>query len=183
VLVGNNARDDEATSAKPTTHGPISSIVSEQSKPFIADWVLAIVPPSRRRGRKHPPPATKWFNPIPPIDKVMTQVELPPYCGPRSPLDLIAIEFVFGCIFEPFQQISQAAAAGATPADDNKPLKRFCQPPLNKALVSRYSYILFHYFAGHLMPTSHQKPLSRSQLMCWRHLLGLLLLLPLLWRE
>jgi hypothetical protein len=53
----------------------------------------------------------------------MTQIELPPYRGPRSPLDLVAIEFIFGHIFKAFQQISQAAAAGAMSADDNKPLE------------------------------------------------------------
>jgi hypothetical protein len=33
-------------------------------------------------------------------DQVIT--ELPPYRGPRSPLDLIAVEFVFGRLFEAF---------------------------------------------------------------------------------
>jgi hypothetical protein len=30
----------------------------------------------------------------------MYQVELPPYYGPRSPLDLVAFEIVFGRMFE-----------------------------------------------------------------------------------
>jgi hypothetical protein len=33
-------------------------------------------------------------NPVPLADQVMTQVELPPYRGPRSPLDLVAIEIM-----------------------------------------------------------------------------------------
>jgi hypothetical protein len=32
----------------------------------------------------------------------MTQIELPPYRGPRSPLDVDAIEIIFGHIFEVF---------------------------------------------------------------------------------
>jgi hypothetical protein len=56
---GNDAEDDGATSAEPTAPGPISSDVPEQSKPYAVDQVLAIVPPSCRRGRKRPPPATK----------------------------------------------------------------------------------------------------------------------------
>jgi hypothetical protein len=65
---------------------------------------------------------------------VMTQIELPPYHGPHSPLDLVTVEIVFGRIFEVFRHISQAAAA----ADDNdRPTKRSCQPSLRKVLVPR----------------------------------------------
>jgi hypothetical protein len=35
-------------------------------------------------------------------DQVITQIELPPYHEPRSPLDLVALEIVFNCIFEAF---------------------------------------------------------------------------------
>jgi hypothetical protein len=73
----------------------------------------------------------------------MCQVELPPCRGPRSPLDLVVIKIIFGHIFEGFQQISQVAAAGAMSVDDNKSLKRFCWPPLKKALVPKYSCIIF----------------------------------------
>jgi hypothetical protein len=41
-----------------------------------------------------------------PSDQVI--IELPPYCGPRSPLDLIAVEFIFGFLFEVFRHTSQA---------------------------------------------------------------------------
>jgi hypothetical protein len=34
--------------------------------------------------------------------QVMTQIELPPYRGPKSPLDLVAIEIIFGRLFEAF---------------------------------------------------------------------------------
>jgi hypothetical protein len=54
----------------------------------------------------------------------MTHVELPPFRGPHSPLDLIAIEIIFGHIFEEFRRISQAATAGATSTADDKPSKR-----------------------------------------------------------
>jgi hypothetical protein len=193
VPVGDDAGEKGATSAEPTAPGPIRSGMPEKSKASATDWVL-VAPPTSRCGRKCLPPATKRSNPVPPADQVMTQVELPPYHGPHSPLDLVSIEIIFGHIFEAFSQISQAAAAGATPPDDNKPLKRFCRWSLKKVLVSRYSYIRFLYIitycysgvcytAGHLMLMSHQKLLSRSLLMCWRHLLWLLLLLPLLWQE
>jgi hypothetical protein len=74
----------------------------EESKPSTADWVL-VVPPSGKRGRKCPPPATKQSKPVPLVVQVMTQVELPPHRGPHSLMDSIAIEIIFGRIFEAFQ--------------------------------------------------------------------------------
>jgi hypothetical protein len=102
VSAGHDAGDDGVTLAELTAPGLISSIEPEQSKPSTAGQVLAIVPPSGRRGRKHPPLATKRSKSIPSADQVMTQVELPPYHGPCCTLDLVAIEFIFGCIFEAF---------------------------------------------------------------------------------
>jgi hypothetical protein len=49
----------------------------------------------------------------------MTQIENPPYHGPRSPLDLVAIEINFGCIFEVFHHITWADVATGDLADDN----------------------------------------------------------------
>jgi hypothetical protein len=82
-------------------------------------------------------PATKRTKLIHQADQVMTQVELPPYRRPYSPLDLVAIEIILGCIFEAFQYISQAAVAGAAAIDDDKPLKRMGQPSLKEVLVPR----------------------------------------------
>jgi hypothetical protein len=56
----------------------------------------------------------------------MTHIELPPYRGPYSLLDLITVEIIFGCIFEAFQHTSQAVAAGVAATDDDKPSKRSC---------------------------------------------------------
>jgi hypothetical protein len=120
---GDDAGDDGVPSAKPIAPGPINSAVPEQSKPSIVDRVLAIVPPFGRRGHKCPPPATKRSKPITSADQVMSQVELPPYCGPRNPLDLVALKIIFGHIFEAFRQISQADGAGAPAIDVDKPMK------------------------------------------------------------
>jgi hypothetical protein len=67
----------------------------------------------------------------------MSHVELPPYHGPRSPLDLVAIDIIFGRIFEAFQQISQATAAGAIIVDVDKPLKIVHHILVKKALMPR----------------------------------------------
>jgi hypothetical protein len=48
------------------------------------------------------PPTTRQNKPILQVDQVMTQVELHPYHGPRSPLDLVTIEIIYGRIFEAF---------------------------------------------------------------------------------
>jgi hypothetical protein len=159
--------------------------VPEKSKPSAADWVL-VVPPTGGRGRKRLHPATRRSNLVPQINQVMTQAELPPYHGSRSPLDLVAIKNIFGRIFEAFRQISQASATGAAPTADNK--------PLNRLRYYRYLNILFLYLktclyidmcytVGCLMLVSHLKLLRKSLLVCWRHLLRLLLLLSLLWQE
>jgi hypothetical protein len=52
----------------------------------------------------------------------MTQVELSPYHGPHSPLDLVAVEIIFWHIFEAFHRMSQATATGPMPVAEDKPL-------------------------------------------------------------
>jgi hypothetical protein len=100
VDVNLSSDDDTITAPKPdvpasqkasTGNDPISSGAPKQSDPSIADQVLTIILPTGGHGRK-----------CPPTDQVMTQFVLPPYHGPRSPLDLVAIKIIFGCIFEAF---------------------------------------------------------------------------------
>jgi hypothetical protein len=67
----------------------------------------------------------------------MSQIELPPYRGPYSPLDLLIIEIIFGCLFEAFRHLSQAAAAGASTDDNTRPQKKMQLPSLRKVLVPR----------------------------------------------
>jgi hypothetical protein len=87
VQAGDDTRDGGASSVEPTAPILISSTV---------------VSSAGRHGCKCPPHANRRNRCIPQIDKVMTQVELPPYHRPCSPLDLVAIEIIFGCIFEAF---------------------------------------------------------------------------------
>jgi hypothetical protein len=54
----------------------------------------------------------------------MTQMELPPYHGPKSPLDLVAIEIIFGRLFEAFRHTSQAVGAESSIGGDTPPLKK-----------------------------------------------------------
>jgi hypothetical protein len=124
------------SSAEPITPNPISFGVLKQSDPSTAVRVPIDVPPTSWRGSKRPPPTTRPNKPILQVDQVMTQVELPLYHRPHSPLDLVAIEIIFGCIFEMFWHISQAAT-GTVATDDDRPQKRFHQPPLRKVLTPR----------------------------------------------
>jgi hypothetical protein len=48
----------------------------------------------------------------------MTQIELPLYRRPRSPLDLVAIEINFGHLFEAFRHTSQAAGTRLSAGGD-----------------------------------------------------------------
>jgi hypothetical protein len=78
---------------------------------------------------------------------VIIQVELPPYRGPRSPVDLVTVEIFFGRIFEAFHRMSQAAAAGAAPAGGHKHVqKKAHRVLLKKTLALRYAItLLFHF--------------------------------------
>jgi hypothetical protein len=50
--------------------------------------------------------------------QVITQIELPPYRGPRSLPDLVPSEIIFGHLFEAFRRMLQAKAdAAAAPAE------------------------------------------------------------------
>jgi hypothetical protein len=54
----------------------------------------------------------------------MTQIELPPYRIPRSPLDLVVIENIFRRLFEAFRHTSQAIGTALSVGGDTQPLKK-----------------------------------------------------------
>jgi hypothetical protein len=67
----------------------------------------------------------------------MTQIEVPPYHEPRSPLDLVVVEIIFGCLFEAFRHTSQATRTGTSAGDDTQPSKKARAPSLKKMLVPK----------------------------------------------
>jgi hypothetical protein len=125
---GSNSRDLMAPTARCGGSTTVSSV--EPSAPNSINSAIALS--AGRHGHMRPPPATKQNIPIPQIDQVMNQVDLPPYRGPCSPLDSVAIKIIFGRIFEAFQQISQAATI-----DDDKPKKKMRCLPLKKMLSQK----------------------------------------------
>jgi hypothetical protein len=112
--VGDDADGGGATSAEHVTPNPINSNLLEQAHPSVIDRVKAIAHLTSGQKRKHPPPALKRKQSKPPADQVMTQIELPPYSGSRSPLDLVAVEIIFERLFEGFRHASQADGAGTS---------------------------------------------------------------------
>jgi hypothetical protein len=96
-LASDDAEDEGVSSAEPITPNPISYGMHGQSNPSVVVRVATPDLPTGKCGRKRPPSAPKRNRSL---DQVMTQIEIPLYCGPRSPLDLVAIEIVFGRIFE-----------------------------------------------------------------------------------
>jgi hypothetical protein len=97
--VSDDAEDRGVSSAEPIAPNLISSGAPGHSDPSTAAQVVAPILPSGKHGQKRSLPATRHNKPL---DQVMTQMELPPYCGPHSPLDVVAIEIIFGCIFVVF---------------------------------------------------------------------------------
>jgi hypothetical protein len=99
-LAGDDVGDEGASSAKSVAPSPIRSDVLGQTDPYVIDRVASTAPPGRRH--KCPPPVPKRKCALPSSDQVMIQIELPPYHGPHSPLDLVSIEIIFGRLFKAF---------------------------------------------------------------------------------
>jgi hypothetical protein len=81
------AEDKGTASAKILVTGPIGTDAHGKPKASVTDWV-PIVPPSEGCNRKRLRITMRWSDLVPQVDQVMTQVGLPPYCGPHSLLDL-----------------------------------------------------------------------------------------------
>jgi hypothetical protein len=143
---GDDAENGAVTSAEPITPNLIRPDVLEHVNSFVVDQPNSVVPPGGGRGCKCPPSMLRQKQPLPSIDHVMTQIELPPFHGPHSPLDLVAIEIIFGCLFEAFQHTSKANDAGTSAGDDTRPQMKPRQQRLRNVLVPRYSAILFVLF-------------------------------------
>jgi hypothetical protein len=75
--------------------------VPGKPKPLVTDQD-SIKPPAGGRGRKCLHATIKWPTPILQANQVITQIDLPLSCGPHSPLNLVAVEIIFGRIFEAF---------------------------------------------------------------------------------
>jgi hypothetical protein len=99
---GDDAEGEGVSSMEPIAPGPIGSNASMQTDPFIADQAALGAPSTGGPKRKCPLTVPKQKQTKTLIVQVMTYIELPPYRGPKSPMDSVAIEIIFGCLFEDF---------------------------------------------------------------------------------
>jgi hypothetical protein len=73
-------------------------------------------------------------------DQVIT--ELPSYHGSRNRLNLVAVNLIFGHLFEVFQHISQAVRTGTSAGADAQPAKKPRAPSMRRMLAPKYVIIL-----------------------------------------
>jgi hypothetical protein len=85
---------------------------------------IAAAPSGSKQKKKHVPLSSKRKLATPSPNPVMTHIELPPYFESRSPLNLVAIEIIFGRLFEAFQHTSQAISTGTSAGVDTQLAKK-----------------------------------------------------------
>jgi hypothetical protein len=124
VSDGDDAEIEGASSVEPITPSPIGSIVPVQTDPSAVDRAVLGAPSAGGPKWKHASTVPKSKQTKTLIDQVMTQIELPPYCRPWSPLDLVTIEIIFRHLFEAFRRTSQAIGTGSSTGFDTQPLKK-----------------------------------------------------------
>jgi hypothetical protein len=77
--------EDEGTSSvEPIAPHPISSSVLVQTKPSVVDRAAPSAPPVGGHKQKQPPTVLKRKSTKTSADLVTTQIELPPYRGPKG---------------------------------------------------------------------------------------------------
>jgi hypothetical protein len=101
---------------------------------------------------------------------VVGQINLPPYRGPWRPLDLVAIEIIFGCLFEVFRHVSQDTGTKTSAGDDIQPLKRTedntCAQVTDNSLLVAMKLIcimITSLFVGNHLRVNHQSALVSSR--------------------
>jgi hypothetical protein len=125
---------------------PIGFSSVEESRPSVADRTTATAPSGGGPRKKHIALGTKHKQDQALADQVT--IELPPYHGPQSPLDLVVVDHIFRCLFEALRLASLAARTGTSAGEDIQPSKRAQALPLKKMLMPRYILILRYLIAS-----------------------------------
>jgi hypothetical protein len=126
---------------EPIPPNPTESSVAGDTHPLGVGQIAAASLGSRQM-KKNILLASKYKQPTPLANQVTIHIELSPYHGPQSPLDLVAVEIVFGHLFEAFQHSSQAASTGAPAGVDTQLTKKAQALPSRRMLAPRYLMIL-----------------------------------------
>jgi hypothetical protein len=87
-------------SVKTLAPNPIGSSLAGESHPSTANRTTTTAPSGGGQKKRRVVLGTKRELDRVPIDQVI--IDLPPYHGPQSPLYLVAIEHIFGHLFEAF---------------------------------------------------------------------------------
>jgi hypothetical protein len=103
--------------------------------PSTVNQTITTAPLGSGHRRQHVALGTKRKQDEPPADQVI--IELPPYHRPRSPLDLVVAEHIFGHLFEAFRHVSQATRTGTSTSDDAQSSKRSRALPLKRMIAPR----------------------------------------------
>jgi hypothetical protein len=98
--------DDAKVVGTASAETPIPGLIGDDVPKLPATDQVTTVPSAKGHGQKRPPIAARRPKPAPLVDQVMFQVEIPPFHGFRNPLELVAIEIVYGHIFEAFRRLS-----------------------------------------------------------------------------
>jgi hypothetical protein len=100
-LVGDDARGNGAPSAETLAPNPIGSSSTRETRPLAVDQAIPTAPSgSGQKKKKCIVLVSKRKHDKAADDQVI--IKLPLYRGPRSPLVIVAIEHIFGRLFEAF---------------------------------------------------------------------------------
>jgi hypothetical protein len=132
---GNDAEGGGAPFVETLVPNQIRSSLAEMPHPSTIDDTTFTGPSSGGQKKKCVALGTKPKPDKVPANQVI--IEIPPCRGPQSPLDLVAVEDIFRCLFEAFQHVSQAVRTGTSAGDDAQPSKRARAPPLKKMIVPK----------------------------------------------
>jgi hypothetical protein len=97
---GDDVRGDGTPSVQTLTPNSIGSSLAGESRPSAVDRTTTTAPSGGGQKKKLVVLESKRKKDKAPADQVIT--ELSPYRGPRSPLDLVDVEHIFGRLFEIF---------------------------------------------------------------------------------
>jgi hypothetical protein len=98
--VGDDAGDNGTPSAETLAPNLIGSSSAGETHPSVADQAIPTTPSGDDQKKKCIVLGTKRKHNKATDDQVI--IELPPYRGPRSPLDIVIVEHLFGRLFEAF---------------------------------------------------------------------------------
>jgi hypothetical protein len=102
--IGDDAGGNGAPSAETLTPNSIGSSLAGETRPSAVDHIVPTAPSCGDQKKKCIVLWTKRKHNKDVDDQVI--IELPPYHGPRSPLDIVVVEHLFWRLFEAFRHIS-----------------------------------------------------------------------------